>query len=136
MAQHAFSYELVRSDAHGMKIDRRMHTPWPQLPLGARFCFILFFSGVFGPEDLDHKAVVRELAKIWDSERLSLGFLEDHERFWDLYRKYQEKYHEGVWRLEGYGISREEAEWAGFTKGRTDTPIAHLCPVRRPRGSR
>ena len=117
-----------------MKIDSRMHVPWAQLPLGARFCFILFFSGVFGPEDLEQKAVVGKLGKIWDSERLCLGFLQDQERFWDLYRKYLEKYREGVWRLDGHGISRGEAERAGFTKPRTDSPIAHLLPVGRRRG--
>jgi len=117
-----------------MKIDSRMHIPWAKLPFEARFGFILFFSGVFGPEELDQKAVVRELARIWDAERLTIGFLQDDNSFWELYRKYQKKYREGVWRLEGYGISREEAERAEFRKARTDTPIAHLCPVRRTRG--
>lgn len=59
----------------GMQIDSTTHTPWAQLPFEARFLFILFFSGVFGPEDLEQNAVVRELAKIWDAEQLTLGFL-------------------------------------------------------------
>lgn len=111
-----------------MNIDDAIHIPWARLSFEARFGFILFFSGVFGPEELDRKAVIRELAKIWDSEQLSLAFLNDRERFWELYRKYQDKYSEGVWRLDGYGISREEAERAGFIKPRRQTAIEHLCP--------
>lgn len=109
-----------------MEMANMTHTPWAQLPFEARFCFILFFSGIFGPEELDWPAVVRALARIWDAERLTLGFLQDDDWFWELYRKYQKKYREGVWRLEGYGISREEAERAGFAKARIDTPIA-IC---------
>src|SRR5690349_11273475 len=116
-----------------MRIDSKMHIPWTQLPIETRFCFILFFSGVFGPEELDRMAVVRDLAKIWDAERLTIDFLEDHERFWDLYRKYEEKYSEGVWRLDAYGISREVAERAGFIERRAQTLIAHLCPSQRSR---
>ena len=114
-----------------MDIDRTTHIPWAQLPLEGRFVFMLSFSGVFGPEELDRKAVVRELANIWDAEQLTLALLNDHEEFWELYRKYQEKYSEGVWRLDGYGISREEAERAGFIKPRRQTAVAHLCPGRR-----
>jgi len=51
-----------------MKIDSTVHIPWARLPMEARFCFILFFSGVFGPEELDRKAVIHELARIWDVE--------------------------------------------------------------------
>ena len=113
-----------------MNIDAT-HIPWAQLPLEARFGFILFFSGIFGPEELDGKAVAVELAKIWDSEQLTLAFLNDDEGFWHLYRKYRDKYSEGVSRVDGYGFSREEAERAGFIKPRGQTIIAHLCPARR-----
>src|SRR5579863_2255150 len=117
-----------------MKIDSTVHLPWAQLPVEARFCFILFFSGVFGPEEFDRKAVIRELARIWDLEQLSIGFMEDQDHFWALYGKYQFLYREGVWRLEAFGTSREEAERAGFIKLRTETPIAHLYPATRTTG--
>lgn len=116
-----------------MNIDDATHTPWAHLPFEARFLFILFFSGVFGPEELDQKAVVRELATIWDAEQLTLAFLKDHERFWDLYRKYQQKYRERVWRLDAYGISRQEAERIGFIMPRAETSIAQLCAGGQPR---
>lgn len=119
-----------------MNVDRSMHIPWAQLPVEARFCFVLFFSGVFGPEEIHHSTVVRELAEVWNSEQLTVGIFNDDDRFWALYRAYRERYRGGVWRLDSCGISREEAELAGFIKPRADTAIAHLCPGGLPRPRR
>jgi hypothetical protein len=115
-----------------MNIDDATHIPWARLPIEARFLFILFFSGVFGPEELDRNTVVCELAKIWDEEKLTLALLNDDDRFWFLYRKYGQRYSEGVWRLEVYGISRQEAERVGFITPRAKTSVAQLCRGGRP----
>ena len=121
----------MQGHALSMNADDATHIPWARLPVEVRSLFILFFSGVFGPEELDHKAVVRELATIWDAEQLTLAFLKDHERFWNLYRKYQQTYRERVWRIDAYGISRQEAERIGFMP-RAETSIAQLCAGGRP----
>ncbi|HKU28739.1 MAG TPA: hypothetical protein VJQ54_24930, partial [Candidatus Sulfotelmatobacter sp.] len=64
LGRHSFGHEIMRGHSLCMNIDNRTHIPWAQLRFEARFVFILFFSGVFGSEALDRKAVVRELAKI------------------------------------------------------------------------
>ena len=56
VADRSFGCKLVKSHADGMNIDRITHLPWAQLPVEARFCFTLFFGGVFGPEEFDQKS--------------------------------------------------------------------------------
>lgn len=94
------------------------HLPFAQLPPEARALFFILMMTVYGPELPATEKVFEDLEMIWNTERLTLDDFQNDERLNQVFEKYARVFRKDAWWLDSIGVSREDAERAGFFEWR------------------